>query len=118
MCDAVDMLKKDNRVSADNIFIIGHSLGGMLAPKIAELKPEVKGIISLAGSPRKLVDILEDQYKMICDEMNASDEERKFFDDVICDIKNITSESDDMSGAEIKDTMNDEEIENIKKYRI
>lgn len=58
---AIKMLSKDSRIDNNDIYVAGHSLGGMLAPKIAELNSEVKGIISLSGSPRKFVDICYEQ---------------------------------------------------------
>ena len=58
---AIKMLSKDSRIDNENIYVVGHSIGGMLAPKIAELNQEVKGIISLAGSPRKFVDSYYEQ---------------------------------------------------------
>lgn len=45
----------------DGVYVLGHSLGGMLAPFIAFHNDKVIGIISLAGSPRKLEDIILDQ---------------------------------------------------------
>ncbi|MBP5165837.1 MAG: DUF3887 domain-containing protein [Oscillospiraceae bacterium] len=47
---------------AQRIYILGHSLGGMLAPVIARQNPRAAGIISLAGSPRRLQDIIYSQY--------------------------------------------------------
>ena len=55
-CDLVD---------TGRIYVLGHSLGGMLAPKIAAEHKEVKGILSLAGSPRKLEDIAADQQELL-----------------------------------------------------
>lgn len=43
------------------IIIVGHSLGGMLAPEICKENPDVDAMISLAGSPRHLADIIYDQ---------------------------------------------------------
>lgn len=43
------------------IIIAGHSLGGMLAPEICKENPEADAMISLAGSPRHLADIIYDQ---------------------------------------------------------
>lgn len=41
-------------------FVAGHSLGGMMAPRIAQ-EGDYDGMILLAGSPRNLIDILYDQ---------------------------------------------------------
>lgn len=116
VCTAVDMMLADERVSADNIFLAGQSLGGMLAPIVAELKPEVKGIISLAGTPRKLVDVLEDQMRMTCDESNETLLTHEYADKILNDIRNITTPSDEMGGVEYRDDMTDEEKEELETY--
>jgi len=51
------LLAADARINTDKIFVAGHSLGGMLTPRIAEEGGFAGGII-LAGSPRRLVDII------------------------------------------------------------
>ncbi len=43
------------------VYVMGHSLGGCVAPAIANRNSEVKGIISLAGTPRNLIEIIIDQ---------------------------------------------------------
>ena len=55
-CMAVEQLSKDKRINNEKIFVAGHSLGGMVVPKIAELNTKVCGIISLAGTPISFVD--------------------------------------------------------------
>ncbi|MBN2220622.1 MAG: DUF3887 domain-containing protein [Vallitaleaceae bacterium] len=46
---------------SDKVWLLGHSLGGMIAPKIALEEANITGFISLAGSPRHLADIVYDQ---------------------------------------------------------
>lgn len=58
---AGELLKSDHRIDSRKIYVIGHSLGGMLAPRIATEGDVFSGIISLAGSPRKLWEIIYDQ---------------------------------------------------------
>ncbi|MDZ7606574.1 MAG: alpha/beta hydrolase [Cyclobacteriaceae bacterium] len=53
---AIDTLQRVHGVSA--IFIIGHSLGAMLAPEIANANPEVAGIIMLAGNARPFAELI------------------------------------------------------------
>ena len=60
---ATEILKKDSRIDKDNIFIIGHSMGAMLAPRIDAEGGDYKGLILMAGSPRKLEEIMLDQNK-------------------------------------------------------
>lgn len=58
---ALALLSETQEVDGERIFVLGHSLGGMLAPCIAQENPQVAGMISLAGSPRGLWEIVYDQ---------------------------------------------------------
>lgn len=58
---AIKMLENDSRLG--DIYLLGHSLGGMLAPSIASTHPAVEGIISMGGSPRPLYEISYAQNK-------------------------------------------------------
>jgi len=51
---AAELLRADERIG--DIFVAGHSLGGMLAPRIAE-EAGLDGIIILAASPRALYEV-------------------------------------------------------------
>jgi len=43
----VDLLQADERIEAENIFIIGHSLGGQLAPVILNRDESINGALCL-----------------------------------------------------------------------
>lgn len=58
---AADFLRQDPRIDPSKIFIAGHSLGGCLAPRIDVEGGNFAGLILLAGSPRRLEDIIIDQ---------------------------------------------------------
>ena len=55
------LLRADERIDAGRIFIVGHSMGGMLAPRIDADGGNFRGLILMAGSPRRLEEILIDQ---------------------------------------------------------
>ena len=55
---AVNMLKNDPRIDHNRIFILGHSMGAMLAPRIDAEGADVKGLIMMAGTPYRLEDIV------------------------------------------------------------
>ena len=57
---AKDLLSKDERINPSQIYIAGLSLGGMLAPRITA-EGDFAGTIILAGSPRKIEDVLMGQ---------------------------------------------------------
>lgn len=61
VASAIEYAIHCDKIDNNRIYLLGHSLGGMLAPEIADSNPSVKGIISLAGSPRRLEDIICDQ---------------------------------------------------------
>ena len=67
---ASDFLRKDSRIDANRIFIIGHSMGGMLAPRIDSEGGNFAGIIILAGSPRKFEELLMDQNNDVLNSLN------------------------------------------------
>ncbi len=48
-------------VNKSQIYLLGHSLGGMLAPRIATLAPSLSGIILAAAPARKLSDLIAEQ---------------------------------------------------------
>ena len=58
---AADLLRKDLRINSQKIFVLGHSMGGMLAPRIDAEGGNFAGIIIWAASPRRLEEIMIDQ---------------------------------------------------------
>ncbi len=60
---AVEMLKRDPRVDAGRVFLLGHSMGAMLAPRIDAEGADVNGLIMLAGTPLRLEEIVLRQLK-------------------------------------------------------
>ena len=67
---ATELLRNDPRIDKDNIFIIGHNLGGMMAPRIDDEGGNYKGLILIGSTPRKLEEILIDQNKDAYNKMN------------------------------------------------
>ncbi len=65
---AVDLAKKDKRIDKKNIFVLGHSLGGMAAPRIGALAKNTKGIIIMAGNARPLEQLVLEQYNYLINE--------------------------------------------------
>lgn len=66
-------------IADDNVYVVGHSLGGTVAPRIAHAaKDAVAGIIILAGSTRPLTELLVDQTTYMANlDGKLSDEEKK-----------------------------------------
>jgi len=58
---AADLLKSDPRIDKNAVFVIGHSMGGMLAPRIDAEGGDFRGMVLMAGTPRKMEEVLADQ---------------------------------------------------------
>lgn len=58
---AVALARSLPEVAADSIYVLGHSLGGTLAPRIAERSDHLAGILLLAGMARPMEDALVEQ---------------------------------------------------------
>ena len=62
---AVARLTKMPEINKKQIYVLGHSLGGMLAPRIAAEDPQIAGIIILAGTARPFEKVVVEQVKYI-----------------------------------------------------
>ena len=62
---AVETLAAQKKIDPKRIFVLGHSLGGMLLPRIGKAKNGIAGFISLAGSTRPLEDLILEQTRYI-----------------------------------------------------
>lgn len=51
---AIDVLRQHPAVDPDRIFLVGHSMGGKLAPRIAAASPHVAGLAILAGDTQPM----------------------------------------------------------------
>lgn len=81
---AIQMAKTIKGADPKQIYVFGHSLGGMLAPRLATLTPELNGIILAAAPARKLTDIIVEQNKYFFARMNDTTEtSKKQFDEAI-----------------------------------
>jgi dienelactone hydrolase len=64
--DAVAAVKKAREtrgIRPDRVFVVGHSLGGMLAPRIVAADPAIAGLIVMAGPARPLEQAIVDQMR-------------------------------------------------------
>jgi len=58
---AITGLRKHDRIDPKRVFVLGHSLGGMLAPRIASADGSLAGLIIMAATTRSLLDVARDQ---------------------------------------------------------
>lgn len=58
---AAALLRQQPEVASRRVFLLGHSLGGYVAPRIAQQDPRLAGLILMAANVRPLDEILADQ---------------------------------------------------------
>ncbi|MBE6575662.1 MAG: alpha/beta hydrolase [Ruminococcaceae bacterium] len=68
---AAELLRRDGRIDPGRIFIVGHSMGAMLAPRIHLEGGDFAGLVLMAGTPRRLEEVLMEQSNEALAEMPA-----------------------------------------------
>jgi fermentation-respiration switch protein FrsA (DUF1100 family) len=74
---AVALLRKNAAIDAKRIFVLGHSLGAMMAPRIAQQDAEIAGLIIMASPTRPLEDVIVEQFTYIYSLEGPLSEEKK-----------------------------------------
>ncbi len=125
--EAIKFLKKLENLKFSKIFILGHSLGATMAPRIAFEEKNVDGIILLAGIPYGLyIDKVYEQTKYLFSldgEINKEEDEKlKEIKEQLRRIKNLEMKDEEiLMGASKKyweDLLKYSPIEIIKKLKI
>jgi dienelactone hydrolase len=99
---ATNILKADTRIDPEKVFIIGHSMGGMLAPRIDAEGGDYAGMIIMAGSPRLYSEIYYDQYMAVVETLTGNEKQ-----EALAQYEEIMSIFDSL------DNMTDEEAKQI-----
>ncbi len=77
--NVVARLRSTPGIDAKRIFVAGHSLGGMVAPRIGTADPQISGLIILAGGTRPLEEIVVQQTRYLLSldgDLSAADQKR------------------------------------------
>jgi dienelactone hydrolase len=82
---AVDVAAKTPEINPKKVYVLGHSLGGYLAPRIAKEGKGIAGLVIMAGPTRPLQDLFVEQLEYIAnidgtvskDEQAGIDEAKK-----------------------------------------
>jgi len=81
---AIQMVKKDSTLDSTRIFILGHSLGGYLLPRIASQSSDIKGLIMFAANARPVEDMMQEQVEYLY----ANDSTSRITEEVIDSLRN------------------------------
>ncbi len=97
----VNFLVASSLVDPFKIFVLGHSLGGMLAPRIALQNDHITGLVIMAGPTRHLEDLILEQSRYLANlsGLNQSVEIAEF-ERLVMQVKNLDmNQSEDVLGA-------------------
>lgn len=87
---AVSLLQSRSEIDKDRIFVLGHSLGGMLIPRIGEASDAARGFVVMAGLTRQLEDVMIEQYNyLFALDGTVSPEETKTLQQLAAEVKKI-----------------------------
>jgi dipeptidyl aminopeptidase/acylaminoacyl peptidase len=92
---AIDVLNTTERIDQERMFVLGHSLGGMLGPRVTEQDDRLAGLIILAGPTRNLEDLFLEQTTYLA---------------------NLDGEIDENEGIQIANIQ--EQVEKVKELNI
>jgi dienelactone hydrolase len=74
---AVQLLRHTQGIDPGNIYVLGHSLGATLAPRIGQQDPSIAGLIIMGGMTRPLEDTILDQYTYLASLAPSMTDEQK-----------------------------------------
>ena len=98
--DALEAIKKVKTlrdVDTNRIYILGHSLGGMMAPEIARLSSNLRGLILLGANARPLPELYYNQLEFIFSQDSLDPTEKR-------KLKTIKEQTDLAMSQELKNT--------------
>ncbi|WP_316812533.1 DUF3887 domain-containing protein [Pedobacter heparinus] len=125
---AVALARTLPEVNKKQLYLFGHSLGGVLAPRLALLAPDLNGIILAAAPARSLTDIIIEQNKyMFAQAKDTTNAGKKMLDSLIKEFDKTritklgTMKADSslfgMSAAYWVDLNNYKQVETAKKLK-
>ncbi|KYH31771.1 alpha/beta hydrolase family protein [Clostridium tepidiprofundi DSM 19306] len=89
---AINLLRNRKEVDKSKIFVLGHSLGGSLLPRIEQQDSNIAGLICLAGSARPLEDFFVEQYTYLFSlDGKITDKEKDILEQTKKDVEKIKS---------------------------
>jgi dienelactone hydrolase len=91
---AANQLRQMEEIDSKRVFVLGHSLGATLAPRIGNAVPEIKGLIMMAGATRPIEDMIVEQTRYILSvngELSTADQEKlRDLEAKVAEIKKLT----------------------------
>lgn len=90
---AVEMVKGLDNIESDKVYVLGHSLGGGMVPRIAQ-SDDAAGYIILAGFARKFDVIMKDQIDFLLSIPDQSEEQTKVLEEQKKVVEQLVADSE------------------------
>ncbi len=115
---AYDFLLNRLEIDSDNIYILGHSMGGHLVPKINEHLDNPAGFIIMAGNISPLEDLMVEQIQYLASlDGSISEEERQYIEEIEKEVEKIKN-LDTVEGGEMVLNANKEYWQYYRDYDV
>ncbi|GAB3743343.1 alpha/beta hydrolase [Lysobacter olei] len=93
--DAIASLRAVDAIDRKRVFVLGHSLGGMLAPRIAGQSGQVAGAVLMAAPARSVLDLLLEQNQRLANrDGSVNAQEQAALDDLQARVHRIRTVTD------------------------
>jgi dienelactone hydrolase len=101
---AAKLLRERKEIDPARVFVLGHSLGAVCAPRVGQLDGKLAGLVLLAGNSRPLEDLVLEQFTYLYSlEGGPSDEQKKELEELKKKLARVKDPklADDTPGKEL-----------------
>ena len=89
---AINLISQTDGIDPTKVFILGHSLGGYILPRIAQADPKVAGLIIASGSANPLPETILRQINYLLSVANATQEAAATEDPILAQYQDAVSQ--------------------------
>lgn len=87
---AAGLLRHTQGIDPKRVFVLGHSLGGMMIPRIGQRDPQLAGLIVMAGAAKPLEDIILEQVSYLAAaDGKVTDEEKSQIESLRAEVARV-----------------------------
>ena len=101
---AVQLMRRTENIDSKRVFLVGHSLGATIAPRIGQQDPNIAGLVIMAGITRSLEDTILDQFTYLYSLAGTMTEQQK------ADLESLKEKVARLKDPEISDDISPQDL--------
>ena len=101
---AVQLMRRTENIDPKRVFLVGHSLGATIAPRIGQQDPDIAGLVIMAGITRPLEDTILDQFTYLYSLAGTMTEQQK------ADLESLKEKVARLKDPEISDDISPQDL--------